>query len=215
MATLQSCRARLELIWRALSDLRFVSRTFRAAPHRDSIVTCSRWIALDHPEDMLGTPRKNRNKKGLALGAELPLAVEGSIPISHREAPSRPIPGGGDPSASSPRSKPALSLSTSASGASPLASPNLLPTSAGHTPSLSSSSSRSHRSSYHNKLSEQLANLELGVEFKLELRKEDLEVIDELGCGNGGTVSRCRHIPTKAIMAKKVSVGRFKSREEI
>lgn len=157
---------------------------------------------------MLGAPRKNRNKKGLALGAELPLVVEGSIPISHREAPSRPSVGGADSSASSSRLKPALSLATSASGASPLASP-LLPTSAGHTPSLSSSSSRSHRSSYHNKLSEQLANLELGVEFKLELRKEDLEVIDELGCGNGGTVSRCRHIPTKAIMARKVSIARY------
>ncbi|KWU45491.1 Pkinase-domain-containing protein [Rhodotorula sp. JG-1b] len=59
-------------------------------------------------------------------------------------------------------------------------------------------------SSYHNQLNEQLATLELGVEFKIDLRNEDLQVLDELGCGNGGTVSRALHVPTKAIMAKKV-----------
>lgn len=56
------------------------------------------------------------------------------------------------------------------------------------------------------RLSRQLANLELGIEFKLDLRSEDLEPVGELGAGNGGTVSRVRHIPTGAIMAKKVGV---------
>jgi mitogen-activated protein kinase kinase len=46
--------------------------------------------------------------------------------------------------------------------------------------------------------------LEIGVEFKLDLRAEDLEVVNELGAGNGGTVSKVRHIPTGAIMARKV-----------
>ncbi len=45
---------------------------------------------------------------------------------------------------------------------------------------------------YHNKLSEQLASLELGKVDgeKLDLRNEDLKFIGELGAGNGGTVTK-------------------------
>lgn len=46
--------------------------------------------------------------------------------------------------------------------------------------------------------------LEIGVEFKLDLRSEDLIVLKELGAGNGGTVSKVMHAATKVIMAKKV-----------
>ncbi|KAF2084297.1 MAP kinase [Saccharata proteae CBS 121410] len=46
--------------------------------------------------------------------------------------------------------------------------------------------------------------LEIGVEFRLDLRAEDLIVIRELGSGNGGTVSKVQHAATKAIMARKV-----------
>ncbi|RKP05393.1 kinase-like domain-containing protein [Thamnocephalis sphaerospora] len=45
--------------------------------------------------------------------------------------------------------------------------------------------------------------LEIGVELKLDLRPEDLQVIEELGAGNGGTVSKVMHMPTRVIMAKK------------
>ena len=48
--------------------------------------------------------------------------------------------------------------------------------------------------------------LEIGVEFKLDLRNEDLIVLRELGAGNGGTVSKVQHTATKVIMAKKVSI---------
>lgn len=48
--------------------------------------------------------------------------------------------------------------------------------------------------------------LEIGVEFKLDLRSEDLIVLKELGAGNGGTVSKVMHAATKVIMAKKVSM---------
>lgn len=48
--------------------------------------------------------------------------------------------------------------------------------------------------------------LEIGVEFKLDLRSEDLIVLKELGAGNGGTVSKVMHAATKVIMAKKVII---------
>lgn len=46
--------------------------------------------------------------------------------------------------------------------------------------------------------------LEIGLEFKLDLRSEDLVVMKELGAGNGGTVSKVMHAGTKVIMARKV-----------
>lgn len=49
--------------------------------------------------------------------------------------------------------------------------------------------------------------LEIGQEFRLDLRAEDLIVIKELGHGNGGTVSKVQHADTKVIMARKVRAG--------
>ncbi|OJD20783.1 STE/STE7/MEK1 protein kinase [Blastomyces percursus] len=46
--------------------------------------------------------------------------------------------------------------------------------------------------------------LEIGLEFKLDLRSEDLVVMKELGAGNGGTVSKVMHASTKVIMARKI-----------
>jgi mitogen-activated protein kinase kinase len=50
----------------------------------------------------------------------------------------------------------------------------------------------------------QLASLELGVEFKLDLREEDFRTVADLGHGNGGTVSKVIHTSTQTLMAKKV-----------
>lgn len=47
-------------------------------------------------------------------------------------------------------------------------------------------------------------SLEIGTEFQLDLRNEDLRVLKELGSGNGGTVSKVEHVATKVVMAKKV-----------
>lgn len=47
--------------------------------------------------------------------------------------------------------------------------------------------------------------LEIGVEFRLDLKAEDLVVLRELGAGNGGTVSKVQHAATKVVMARKVS----------
>ena len=47
--------------------------------------------------------------------------------------------------------------------------------------------------------------LEIGLEFRLDLRSEDLITIKELGAGNGGTVSKVKHASTNVVMARKVS----------
>lgn len=46
--------------------------------------------------------------------------------------------------------------------------------------------------------------LEIGIEYKLDLRPEDLEILKELGHGNGGTVSKVKHLTTGTVMARKV-----------
>jgi mitogen-activated protein kinase kinase len=48
--------------------------------------------------------------------------------------------------------------------------------------------------------------LEIGIEYKLDLRQEDLEVVKELGSGNGGTVSKVKHLVTGTVMARKVPI---------
>lgn len=50
----------------------------------------------------------------------------------------------------------------------------------------------------------QADTLEIGVEFRFDLRSEDLEMIKELGAGNGGTVSKVRHTGWKVVMARKI-----------
>jgi mitogen-activated protein kinase kinase len=46
--------------------------------------------------------------------------------------------------------------------------------------------------------------LEIGIEYKLDLKPEDLDILKELGSGNGGTVSKVRHLTTGTVMARKV-----------
>ncbi|KEI42575.1 uncharacterized protein L969DRAFT_84454 [Mixia osmundae IAM 14324] len=68
----------------------------------------------------------------------------------------------------------------------------------------SSSSSNESKGTYTDQLSEQLATLEIGLEVKLDMKPEDIVIISELGAGNGGTVSKARHLPTGLQMARKV-----------
>lgn len=64
---------------------------------------------------------------------------------------------------------------------------------------------RSITPSEQSESSRQTAQLEIGIEYKLDLKREDLEVLKDLGHGNGGTVSKVRHMATGTIMARKVS----------
>lgn len=56
---------------------------------------------------------------------------------------------------------------------------------------------------------DRLAKLDLkkrdSVVPKLNLKKEDLKKLADLGHGNGGSVEKVKHIPTGTIMAKKVN----------
>ena len=56
----------------------------------------------------------------------------------------------------------------------------------------------------YTQLCEQLSELEIGLEMRLDLRPEDFTSIDELGRGNGGTVCKVLHVRTNTVMAKKV-----------
>ncbi|KAI9472188.1 MAG: kinase-like domain-containing protein, partial [Benjaminiella poitrasii] len=56
----------------------------------------------------------------------------------------------------------------------------------------------------YSELCEQLSELEIGLELRLDLRPEDFKSIDELGRGNGGTVSKVLHVRTNTVMAKKI-----------
>lgn len=144
----------------------------------------------------LPQPKKNRNKKSLVLGAAAAKpgtlsGLEGGSLLAGT-ANTGTGTGVGVPHARPPPRRPAPIQVSARRG------PSSLPTTP--TPAASSSSSE-----YHNKLSEQLATLELGVEFKLDLREEDLTRVEELGAGNGGTVERVKHGPTGIMMAKKAS----------
>lgn len=56
----------------------------------------------------------------------------------------------------------------------------------------------------YTQLCEQLSELEIGLELRLDLRPEDFKSIDELGRGNGGTVCKVLHVRTNTVMARKV-----------
>lgn len=49
--------------------------------------------------------------------------------------------------------------------------------------------------------------LEIGIEYKLDLKPEDLDILKELGSGNGGTVSKVKHLTTGTVMARKVRLA--------
>ncbi|ODV86612.1 hypothetical protein CANARDRAFT_184443, partial [[Candida] arabinofermentans NRRL YB-2248] len=49
-----------------------------------------------------------------------------------------------------------------------------------------------------------IQNLELGIEYQLPIRAEDLVLLKKLGSGNSGTVSKVLHLPTQKAMARKI-----------
>jgi mitogen-activated protein kinase kinase len=132
---------------------------------------------------LLFSPHLSSFLQGLALGA-------GASPTSLGGSKAEKI-------------RPARSTSLAVDSCS--ASSNSTTTASASSPSYQIPTS-SNRTDYHDKLTEQLATLEIGLEFKLDLHAEDLQLLGDLGAGNGGTVCKATHLPTKLIMARKVSV---------
>ncbi|ORZ25358.1 kinase-like domain-containing protein [Absidia repens] len=56
----------------------------------------------------------------------------------------------------------------------------------------------------YGKVCNQLNDLEIGLELRLDLRPEDFDTVDELGRGNGGTVCKVLHVRTQTVMARKI-----------
>ncbi|KAJ1028755.1 hypothetical protein NDA16_001920 [Ustilago loliicola] len=127
--------------------------------------------------------RKKRNFKGLQLAES---------PLSSPAAATTPSQNTGEGSANSNASTIGKSSTVTPGGSLSLTAKNGLDT------------EPNSGANYHNKLTQQLANLELGVEYKLDLKNEDLKTLSELGAGNGGTVTKVLHEKSGTVMAKKV-----------
>ncbi|KAI8914581.1 kinase-like domain-containing protein [Gorgonomyces haynaldii] len=53
-------------------------------------------------------------------------------------------------------------------------------------------------------LAPQLADLSIPKNLSLDLKVEDMQTLQEMGSGNGGTVTKVIHKPTKTVMARKI-----------
>ncbi|KZS92279.1 Pkinase-domain-containing protein [Sistotremastrum niveocremeum HHB9708] len=151
--------------------------------------------------------RKKRNFKALQLDVSQPPAIQTPNPPL-QPIPSRaaPVPNGA--ANGGKRKPPMMDLSKSkktpvAAGADQDASPNHLTVTVGPN-SAPATGMPSSRPTYQSTLQQHLADLDMNAETKLDLRNEDLREISELGQGNGGSVKKVEHVPTKIIMAKKI-----------
>jgi hypothetical protein len=72
------------------------------------------------------------------------------------------------------------------------------------TPTQATSDDKNKVKDDYGKVCNQLNDLEIGLELRLDLRPEDFDTVDELGRGNGGTVCKVLHVRTQTVMARKV-----------
>lgn len=136
---------------------------------------------------MMATPiRKKRNFKALVLDV---------LPPSEPEIPPvKEIP----PATKGKKRPPPLDAPKK--GPVPLANDSY-----GLLNGVASPSPTERSNAYHAALSSTLAKLDKNAETRFDVRNEDLKDLQELGQGNGGSVKKVEHMPTKTIMAKKVN----------
>lgn len=127
--------------------------------------------------------RKKRNFKALELKVAEKPAQEPEQPVPTRTAPKKRPP---------PMT---LKSKAPAQGSDGLLSLPTGPTSA---------PASGNRPNFHTEISTQIAKMDLNAPVKYDLRNEDLKELNELGQGNGGSVKKVQHVPTKTFMAKKV-----------
>lgn len=154
--------------------------------------------------------RKKRNFKGLQIGAEsAPTTAKEQEPVPTRQAPfpmaaAASAPVGGGKKRPPPMVIKAPKMSNHGAMSAIVQDGNdLLPDSNNLNPP-HSAVPIIKRNTYHATLSNTLASLDMNAEIKLDLKDDDLKDLQELGQGNGGSVKKVEHIPTKTIMAKKV-----------
>ncbi|KAG9315876.1 kinase-like domain-containing protein [Chiua virens] len=145
---------------------------------------------------MITPIRKKRNFKALQLDVK-PKEPE---PIPTRAAP---VTTG---AAKGKKRPPPMTLNAPKLGQTPATSDadgNLLAVGVGPPSAPVSGTASARQNTYHTTLSNTLANLDMNAETRYDLRNEDLKDLQELGQGNGGSVKKVEHAPTKTIMAKK------------
>lgn len=168
---------------------------------------------MSHSFDYMASPispiRKKRNFKALQLpGAEsspVPPTLE-SEPVPTRLAPPPVVSAPVGKKRPPPMIIKAPKIPTS-SGAVSAVEPDgtVLTVFGGGTNSVPHTASPAvRRNTYHAALSNTLAELDMNAHIKFDLKNEDLKDLQELGQGNGGSVKKVEHLPTKTIMAKKV-----------
>lgn len=148
----------------------------------------------------MATPiRKKRNFKALQLDVSLSATPKDPEPVPTRVAP--PTTG-----AKSKKRPPPMTLNAPKLGQTPAANDTdgCPPVANGLSSASGTGAASSRRNTYHATLSNTLANLDMNAETRFDLRNEDLKDLQELGQGNGGSVKKVEHIPSKMIMAKKI-----------
>ena len=152
--------------------------------------------------------RSKRNFKALQLDVSNapPPPPSEPDPVPTRLAPAtKQAPGGGKKRPPPMNLKPKVAADTpppsDSSAVDGLVAIAPAPSSA---PASGTASAGAKRMTYHTTLSNTLASLDLNAEVKYDLRDEDLKDLRELGQGNGGSVKKVEHVPSRTIMAKKV-----------
>jgi len=152
---------------------------------------------------MAPTPiRKKRNFKALQLEVKQATTPTEQEPVPTRLAPAPAAPPGGK------KRPPPMTLKAPKipTNGTVLDADRQLLTSNGPNSAPITASASARRNTYHDTLSNTLANLDINSETKrFDIRNEDLKDLQELGQGNGGSVKKVEHIPTGTLMAKKVS----------
>lgn len=155
--------------------------------------------------------RSKRNFKALQLDVSNPPPAPPSEPdpVPTRLAPvTKQAPGGGKKRPPPMNLKPKVAADTppanDSSAVDGLVAIAPAPSSA---PVSGTASAGAKRMTYHTTLSDTLASLDLNAEVKYDLRDEDLKDLHELGQGNGGSVKKVEHVPSRTIMAKKVCLS--------
>lgn len=163
----------------------------------------------------MATPlRKKRNFKALQLAVAEPVVAPATArepePVAMRQAPVPAVAAVSAPVERKKRPPPMVIKAPKIPNSSGAVSAveqdtGLLTVTTGGNGAPQTASHAVRRNTYHATLSNTLANLDMNAEIKFDLKNEDLKDLHELGQGNGGSVKKVEHVPTKTMMAKKAS----------